>query len=108
MVLGDVIEDAAGARHAMLGLLDHATSFARRRLHLGYRRATLLADCALGPRSATVRGHEFHYANLIEPGTDAPLALFTDAQNRNLGPAGGRRAFVAGSFFHAIAAGEAP
>ena len=43
MMLGAGLEDAAGARHQMLGLLGHSTSFARRRLHLGYREATLLA-----------------------------------------------------------------
>ena len=33
-----------GVRHAMTGLLGHATSFAKRKLHLGYREARLLAD----------------------------------------------------------------
>jgi cobyrinic acid a,c-diamide synthase len=88
----------------MLGLLGHATSFARRRLHLGYREAKLLADGALGPAGARVRGHEFHYASTIEPGGDMPLAALTDAAGRDLGPAGGRRGPVSGSFFHAIAA----
>ena len=44
MVLGEGLEDAQGARHAMAGLLGHATSFAKRKLHLGYRQARLLAD----------------------------------------------------------------
>ena len=43
MVLGESLEDAAGRRHAMTGLLGHATSFAKRKLHLGYRTARLLA-----------------------------------------------------------------
>ena len=38
MVLGLGLEDADGGRHAMTGLLDHSTSFARRKLSLGYRR----------------------------------------------------------------------
>ena len=33
------LEDADGVRHAMAGLLGHATSFAQRKLHLGYRAA---------------------------------------------------------------------
>ena len=37
MVLGESLEDAAGHAHAMTGLLGHATSFAKRKLHLGYR-----------------------------------------------------------------------
>ena len=48
----------------MTGLLGHATSFAKRKLHLGYRTARLLADGALGVCGALIRGHEFHYASL--------------------------------------------
>ena len=56
-----------GARHAMAGLLGHATSFAARRLHLGYREARLLADGPLGRAGARLRGHEFHYATRQRP-----------------------------------------
>ncbi len=103
MVLGQALTDAAGATHAMTGLLGHATSFARRRLHLGYREATLAADCAVGRAGQRLRGHEFHYATVTEPGRDAPLAELADAAGTSLGPAGGRRGPVSGSFFHAIA-----
>jgi cobyrinic acid a,c-diamide synthase len=106
MVLGETLEDAEAKRHRMLGLLGHHTSFAHRRLHLGYRRATLNADCGLGREGAEIRGHEFHYASLTEAGTDAPLALLADASGKALGEAGGRRGHVTGSFFHAIAAAE--
>jgi cobyrinic acid a,c-diamide synthase len=103
MALGATLEDASGERHAMLGLLSHATSFARRRLHLGYREATLLAETSLGSRGAVLRGHEFHYASTVEAGSDAPLARVTDAQGDDLGPAGSVRGRVSGSFFHMIA-----
>lgn len=103
MVLGQGLADAQGQRHAMAGLLSHATSFATRKLHLGYREARLLADCAIGRADATIRGHEFHYATLIEAGDDSPLAALTDGQGRALGSAGGRRGRITGSFFHAIA-----
>ena len=103
MVLGAGMVDAGGVRHAMTGLLDHVTSFAQRRLHLGYRRAKLLHDCPLGRRGTSLRGHEFHYASLAEPGCDAALAELSDAEGVGLGQAGGRRGLVTGSFFHAIA-----
>lgn len=107
MVLGQGIEDAAGTRHAMAGLLGHASSFARRKLHLGYREARLLADGPLGPAGAVLRGHEFHYASQIEGTTaDEPLAELRDGEGRPLGPAGGRRGPVSGSFFHVIARAE--
>src|SRR5207302_922687 len=106
MVLGEGLEDANGGRHGMTGLLGHATSFAKRKLHLGYRQARLLCRSAIGCERALVRGHEFHYASLVSPGTDAPAVELTDAEGHLLGPAGGRRGHVTGTFFHAIAAVE--
>jgi cobyrinic acid a,c-diamide synthase len=103
MVLGESLEDAAGQRHAMTGLLGHATSFAKRKLHLGYRTARLLSDTVLGRGGSIVRGHEFHYASLTSPGSDAPFAEMADAEGRALGNAGGRRGRVTGAFFHAMA-----
>ena len=103
MVLGQSIEDADGRRHAMVGLLGHATSFAKRKLHLGYRTAHLLADNVLGRKGAIVRGHEFHYASLTAAGDDEAFAELRDGEGRALGYAGGRRGRVTGTFFHAIA-----
>jgi cobyrinic acid a,c-diamide synthase len=104
MVLGESLEDADGHRHAMTGLLGHATSFAARKLHLGYRTARLRADTVLGRRDAILRGHEFHYVSLVSGGGDEALADLADAEGHALGPAGGRRGHVTGAFFHAIAA----
>ena len=103
MVLGEAVEDASGVRHAMTGLLGHTTSFAQRKLHLGYRAARLLSDGVLGPAGVTLRGHEFHYASLIETGKDTPFAEITDGEGKVLGATGGRRGNVTGTFFHAIA-----
>ena len=103
MTLGQALTDAAGISHPMAGLLDHETSFARRKLHLGYRRARLLADGPLGRAGAALRGHEFHYATISAAGTDAAFAELTDAYGTMLGPAGSRRGQVTGSFFHLIA-----
>jgi len=103
MVLGQGLETAEGELCAMAGLLGHTTSFARRKMNLGYRSAELLQDCPLGPRGARLRGHEFHYSQLIAAGADMPLAELKDAAGRPLGPSGGRRGFVSGAYFHAIA-----
>jgi cobyrinic acid a,c-diamide synthase len=108
MVLGAGLVDANSVRHAMAGLLDHATSFAVRRLHLGYRTANLLEACPLGAAGASLHGHEFHYATLLEPGSDAPLAELFDAEAHALGVTGGRRGSVTGTFFHVIATAEEP
>jgi cobyrinic acid a,c-diamide synthase len=103
MVLGEGLVAADGTRHAMTGLLGHATSFAERRLHLGYRAARLLAACPVGAAGTRVRGHEFHHASLIERGADAPLAELRDAQGQPVAESGSRRGNVSGTFFHVIA-----
>ncbi|WPO41120.1 cobyrinate a,c-diamide synthase [Tardiphaga sp. 42S5] len=103
MVLGEGLEDADGNRHAMTGLLSHTTSFHKRRLHLGYREAQLLSDSPIGPKGSLIRGHEFHYASLIDPGSDDPLVDLRNAQVEPMAERGGRRGHVTGTFFHAIA-----
>jgi cobyrinic acid a,c-diamide synthase len=103
MVLGRALIDAEGARHEMLGLLGLVTSFATRKLTLGYREARLLGDSVLGVAGARLRGHEFHYATIAELGSDTPLAEVTDAYASSAKTSGSRRGHVSGSFFHMIA-----
>lgn len=103
MVLGAGLVDASGHRHAMAGLLGLETSYEKRRLHLGYRRATLLSDGPLGPVGTVLSGHEFHYASILASGNDAPLAEVVDAHGGVPAPDGSRRGRVSGSFFHVIA-----
>jgi cobyrinic acid a,c-diamide synthase len=103
MVLGEALEDADGVTHRMTGLLSHATSFAKRKMNLGYRRATLLNDTPIGRSGLTIRGHEFHYASVTDAGSDAPFASLEDGRGASLGPSGARRGHVSGTFFHAIA-----
>ena len=102
MVLGQGLVDARGERHAMAGLLSHDSSYATRRMHLGYREATLLADSPIGRAGQVLRGHEFHYATSSGE-DDARLATLADADGVALGGAGGRRGLVSGTYFHAIA-----
>jgi len=104
MVLGKTLTDAEGTAHAMAGLLDVSTSFARRKLHLGYREASLTGPSCLGPAGTRLRGHEFHYASVTDPGRDEPLAAVVDAYGSDPVPTGSRRGMVSGSFFHLIAA----
>ena len=103
MVLGSALIDAEGVSHPMLDLLGVATSFADRRMTLGYREAELLEDGPLGRRGDLWRGHEFHYATIADPGGDAAFALVRDAHGADPVPAGSRRGHVSGSFFHAVA-----
>jgi cobyrinic acid a,c-diamide synthase len=106
MVLGRVLVDAQGQGHEMAGLLSHSTTFAKRKLHLGYRQACLQQTTALGMKGTVLRGHEFHYAQVLDGGNDAPFAALSDASHRSMGLAGGVRGHVSGTFFHVMACGE--
>ena len=105
MVLGKALIDAQGTVHQMAGLLPHTTSFAARRLNLGYR--TLHHKSPL-PFPAALRGHEFHYSTLLD-GTGRPPALFEAAGStgRTLGPMGSVISSVMGSYAHIIDADSA-
>jgi cobyrinic acid a,c-diamide synthase len=102
MVLGAGLTDKDGMRHEMAGLLGLETSFATRRMHLGYRLAELAADMPGHEPGARLRGHEFHYATILAQ-PDAPLAAVRDANGADVAETGSRRGRVTGTFFHLIA-----
>lgn len=107
MAMGEAIVDKDGRRHLMAGLLGLVTSFEQRKMHLGYRNATLAQAIPGSAAGGTLRGHEFHYSTILcQP--DAPLADVTDATgtavpetgSTRLQPGGG---LSTGTFFHLIA-----
>lgn len=102
MVLGEALVDKEGARHPMAGLLGLVTSYAQRRMHLGYRSAQLLGPVANLTAGTRLRGHEFHYSTILEQ-PDEPLAAVTDADGSVVPETGSRRGRVTGTFFHQIA-----
>jgi cobyrinic acid a,c-diamide synthase len=101
MVLGAGLVDADGTRYEMLGLLGLETSFAVRRLHLGYRRAELIDACPVGQPGDVLTGHEFHYASVLAS-PDEPLFRVRDSDGRPVEAGGSRRGLATGSFFHLI------
>jgi cobyrinic acid a,c-diamide synthase len=101
IVLGEVLVDGGGRIRPMAGLLPLVTSFAERRLHLGYRCARLREDGPLGAAGAHFRGHEFHYAAVVREGAGALMSA-TDAEGNDLAACGLRRGSVFGSFIHLI------
>jgi cobyrinic acid a,c-diamide synthase len=86
----------------MTGLLGLETSFARRRMHLGYRLAELSSPIPGYASGARLRGHEFHYSTILAQ-PDAPLAVVRDATAAVIEETGSRRGNVTGTFFHLIA-----
>lgn len=106
MALGQGLVAADGTRHRMAGLLGLETSFARRRMHLGYRLARPLRPLPGLSGTAVLRGHEFHYATILTQ-PDAPLAEVSDASGAAVAESGSFRPLpdggqVSGTFFHLI------
>ncbi|MGY8668640.1 cobyrinate a,c-diamide synthase [Bradyrhizobium sp. UFLA05-109] len=101
MVMGAALTDADGARHEMLSLLGLQTSFAKRRMHLGYRLAELAAPMPGHQPGARLRGHEFHYSTILAQ-PDVPLAIVRDATGAVVAETGSRRGHATGTFFHLI------
>ena len=101
MVLGRGLVDADGVRHEMTGLLGLETSFAKRKLHLGYRRARLQRDCSLGAAGSEVFGHEFHYASTVSVQGES-LVDCQDASGTGVPEQGMRQGSATGTFFHVI------
>jgi len=102
MTLGQVLTDKDGVDHAMLGLLPLHTSYAKRRLHMGYRVATLLADAPFAKKGTVLRAHEFHYASIVAEDTEGALFSITDAAGTDKGTVGQVRGSVYGSYMHLI------
>ncbi|MCB1402276.1 MAG: cobyrinic acid a,c-diamide synthase, partial [Rhodobacteraceae bacterium] len=99
MALGEALVDAEGRTHRMLGMLPLVSSFAERRLTLGYRRLVPRAAC---PWRMPLAGHEFHYATILKEGAADRVFDATDAAGEALPAMGLARDSVAGSFAHVI------
>ena len=102
MVLGEALVDGDAHAHEMAGLLPLTSSFAERRLHLGYRRVTTLARSPLGDRGAVYRGHEFHYTGITSEGSGDNLLEVANARGEDRETVGLMNGRIAGSFIHLI------
>ncbi len=106
MALGAALVDKEGVRHEMAGLLGLVTSYEKRKMHLGYRQATLLQPIPGQAAGARLRGHEFHYSTILDQ-PDAPLAEVRDASGVEVPETGSLRRFAqggmaTGTYFHLI------
>ena len=107
MAMGEALIDKDGTRHQMAGLLGLVTSYEKRKMHLGYRIATLNTPIPGLMTGGLARGHEFHYSTIIEQ-PDAPLASVHDAAGQPVSETGSWRVQTGGgrstgSFFHFVA-----
>ncbi|WP_420395455.1 cobyrinate a,c-diamide synthase [Nioella sp.] len=102
MAMGTALIDKDGTRHGMAGLLGLVTSYEKRKMHLGYRLATLQTAMPGHAAGTRLRGHEFHYSTILDQ-PDAPLAAVVDAGGAAVPETGSRRGKATGTFFHLIA-----
>ena len=67
MYLSQGIETLDGTNHTMAGLLPFRTRMCSRRQSLGYTEITLERNGMWGAAGTELRGHEFHYSEIIDP-----------------------------------------
>ncbi len=102
MAMGAGLVEKDGTRHQMAGLLGLETSYEKRKMHLGYRQATLHAPMLGHATGTRLRGHEFHYSTILAQ-PDTPLAFVSDSNGVDVPETGSRRSNATGTFFHLIA-----
>ncbi|MGA7874118.1 MAG: cobyrinate a,c-diamide synthase [Desulfoferrobacter sp.] len=66
MTLSRFIETGDGKSYAMAGLLPFGTRMLGRRKALGYTEVELCRSCLLGEPGLRIRGHEFHYSEIVQ------------------------------------------
>lgn len=70
MMLSQSIETLDGIIHPMAGLLPFRTRMCARRQSLGYTEVILNGDTMWGTAGSRLRGHEFHYSQIVESPAD--------------------------------------
>jgi len=66
MYLTEGVYDLDEEFHSMVGVYPFKTKMTKKRAGLGYREALLKEDSMLGEKGALIRGHEFHYSEIVE------------------------------------------
>jgi cobyrinic acid a,c-diamide synthase len=83
MYLSEGIKTTDGTQHALLGLLPAWTRMCPRRKSLGYVEVTLSHDSLWGRRGERLRGHEFHYSELLtDPAAGSDWQTVYEARHR--------------------------
>lgn len=101
MYLCRELAPGAGGLRPMCGIFPMTVRMLPRRRALGYREVRLTADCLLGPSGATLRGHEFHYSEIVS-GAAGVENVYAVTPRRGGAPAGEgfRAGRTLGSYIH--------
>ncbi|MBI5026129.1 MAG: cobyrinate a,c-diamide synthase [Nitrospirae bacterium] len=73
MYLSKGIYDFDGNFYRMAQVFPFETAMKKGRVNLGYREIQLKEDCTMGKRGDRLRGHEFHYSEIIEKTEDKKI-----------------------------------
>jgi len=90
--LSQGVETRDGARYPMADVLPFWTRMNAKLKALGYVEVTLTADALLGKRGDVLRGHEFHYSEIVDSSPAAPAV----ATLQRCGRAGWKTAYQIG------------
>jgi cobyrinic acid a,c-diamide synthase len=103
MTLSRFIDTAEGQRYPMAGILPFGTRMLSRRKALGYTEVVLRRQCLLGGPGSVIRGHEFHYSEIVEQEQNTEVELVYDLHMRKHEAArleGYRKGSVLASYIH--------
>jgi len=83
MALSRSIQTIEGKTHAMAGVLPFSTRMLSKRKALGYTEVLLHHSCHLGQPGLRVRGHEFHYSEIMDFTKRSSLSCAYELSRRN-------------------------
>ncbi|HNW92876.1 MAG TPA: cobyrinate a,c-diamide synthase [bacterium] len=104
LYLGEELTDADGTGQRLCGVIPVAARMLDRLRCLGYRATEFLADTPLGPRGLGLRGHEFHYSEIVRDEVAAagwrPAFAMRTARGDDAGTGGYARGNVLAGYVH--------
>lgn len=89
-----------GELRRLVGIYPVQTRMLPQRKALGYRQVELLDECLLGTRGAKVRGHEFHYSEMVEMPQSVQRLYRVTRKGETLGLEGYRYRNCLASYIH--------
>jgi len=103
MYLARTVIDRDGQSWPMAGLLPFSTRMLTRCKRLGYVITTLAEKALLGQPGAVLRGHEFHYSEIVEPFEFGPWRqpyVLRDSRGGGERPGGFAKGNILASYVH--------
>ena len=103
MYLARTVIDREGRTWPMAGLLPFSTRMLTRCKRLGYVATTLTEQTMFGPPGTLLRGHEFHYSEIIEPIEFGPWRqpyVLRDSRGGGERPGGFAKGNILASYVH--------